>query len=565
MNSRFDAILRSAVLATAVLSIGLTAGCGDDGNTTIIEGGIPVDVQVSADTVTSGDRVEVSADAASTGGALTYAWTAAAGRFSDPTAATTMWLAPEEEGIFSLSCVVADTVDAGFGAANVTVELYAPTDTPAYSGAERCSGCHATEGQPGGDQYNPWLDTAHAKAYETLRNIGQNENTFCLGCHTVGTKGLIVDPDLDNGGYDDTAVERLRDVQCENCHGPASDHPNPDFGSVTVSLDAGICGDCHNGTHHPTFDEWQTSGHSTPVDFAAARASCAQCHNGLEGPRYLDDAEGYIPLPEDPPVVIAHTCAVCHDPHGSGNPGQLRNASVDDVALPNAILQPNGGAGKLCMTCHNGRRTEENVQDQIDNGGRFGPHHSVQGDMISGVNAYQDMAPTFPFTSSQHILVEDACVTCHTHPHEGDPENDIETFTGHTFEPTVEACERCHGEIDDFDEIIAKADYDGDGVIEGNQSEIQGLLDLLQQVITDASATPEARQAFMDDFVGTLGDASLSTREQRESGYNWTFVDFDGSTGVHNVVYSVQLLQQSILYLDPGALSAQVHILIDEL
>ena len=268
MNARTHAALRSTALATAVVSIALTAGCGDD-NKTIIEDGIPVDVQVSSDTVTSGSRIEVSADAASTGGTLTYAWTAAAGSFSDPAAQTTMWLAPEEEGIFSLTCVVADSVNAGLGAANVTVDLYAPTDIPAYSGAERCSGCHATEGQPGGDQYNPWLTSHHADAYATLLDIGQNENSACLDCHTVGTRGMIADPDLDNGGYDDTAVERLRDVQCENCHGAGGQHPNPDFGSVTVSLEAGICGNCHRDEHHPTFEEWQTSGHSMPIGFAA--------------------------------------------------------------------------------------------------------------------------------------------------------------------------------------------------------------------------------------------------------------------------------------------------------
>jgi hypothetical protein len=223
--------------------------------------------------------------------------------------------------------------------------------------------------------------------------------------------------------------------------------------------------------------------------------------------------------------------------------------------LPNAILQPNGGAGRLCMSCHNGRRTEEDVDSQVENGtSRFGPHHSVQGDMISGVNAYQDVAPDFPFTSSNHILVQDACVTCHTHPHEGDLDNGIPNFTGHTFEPTVEACLPCHGELGDFSDVEAKADYDGNGQIEGVQTEVQGLLDLLQQTIIDASTTPEARAALEADFLANLGLPTVTTREQRAAGYNYTFVDFDGSTGVHNATYAIQLLQQSALSLDPGAL-----------
>jgi hypothetical protein len=540
-----------------------TSGCGDDdsGNT-IIKGGLPVTVTTDVANVESGKQVAVSASVTAVGGPFTYAWSATAGRFSDPTAESTTWTAPEEMGQFSLSCVVDNMSDAGLGSADVTVTLYVPMDTPFYRGAEICAGCHAQDGAPGGNQYEPWSESHHAKAFSTLEIIGQDENTFCVGCHTVGTEGLYTDEPLDNGGYDDTAVTRLQNVQCENCHGPASDHPSPVFNSVGVTLEAELCGGCHNGPHHPTFEEWQMSGHATPIDFAAGRASCAPCHNGLEGPRFLDDPEAYIPLPVDPPVIIAHTCATCHDPHGNDNPGNLRNASVNDVALPNGILQPAGGAGKLCMSCHNGRRTDEDVDDQIQNGAdHFGPHHSVQGDMISGVNAYEDIAPAFDFSTSLHINVQDACVTCHTHPHEGDLENGIENFTGHTFEPTVEACQPCHGDIGDFDDILAKADFDGNGMVEGVQTEIQGLLDILEQTIIDASVTSEAMMALEEDFEGNLGDPLLTTREQRAAGYNWTFVAFDASTGVHNAVYSIQLLQQSILSLDPGALGIYAVVL----
>ncbi len=536
------------------VALASSAGCGDDSKT-IIQGGIIVDVSVDNATVDTGNKVAVTADATAGGGPLTFAWSAAAGRFSDPSGASTTWTAPDEAGTFSLSCVVSDGTDAGIGAANVVVDTYLPTDSPSYRGAQICAGCHAEDSAPGGNQYTAWQDSAHAHAIEALEAIGQDENPNCLGCHTVGTYGLLADASLDNGGYDETAVPRLQGVQCENCHGPASEHPNPDFSSVAVSMGAEVCGSCHTDEHHPTYDEWLESGHSTPVETAAPRASCAKCHNGLEGPRYLDDPQNYVPPPADLTEFVPHTCPVCHDPHGNDNPGNLRDASVTDVVLPNAILQPRGGAGKLCMSCHNGRRTEEDVNEMVDNGSsRFGPHHSVQGDMVSGVNAYEEVAPTFPFTSSKHILVQDACVTCHTHPHEGDLENGIPNFTGHTFEPVVEACLPCHGELTDFADVEAKADYDGDGEIEGVQTEVLGLLDVLEQTIIDASTSPEARAALEADFLANLGNPDLTTRDQRAAGYNWTFVSFDGSTGVHNATYSIQLLQQSALSLDPAAL-----------
>ena len=540
----------------AVIVAMTAAGCGDEGdNVTILpDSNLRVTASAATESIPIGHKVDVSADAAGAGGALTFEWSAGSGRFAAEDAVATTWTAPDDPGIYSLSVVVSDGVRVGIDSVNVEVTAYEPSDSPAYRGAVICSGCHAQDDAPGGNQFDSWSLSDHAHAIDSLAAIGQDQNSFCLGCHTVGTYGLNADVSLDNGGYDEVSVERLEGVQCENCHGPGSLHPTPDFASTQVVMDSMICGQGHNGTHRRAFDEWQTSAHSSVIAFAAGRNSCAKCHNGLEAPRYLDDPLNYVPPAENPSATAPHDCAVCHDPHGNDNPGNLRNASVTDVVLPNAVLVESAGAGRLCMSCHNGRRTEDNVTDMIENGSsHFGPHHSVQGDMLAGVNANEDVAPDFTFATSRHILVEDACVTCHTHPNDGDPSAGIASFTGHTFEPTVEACQPCHGELESFSGVIAKDDYDGDGSVEGVQDEVAGLLTILRQVIIDASQSPEARAAFEEDFEAALGDITVSTRDQRRAGYNWAFVEFDGSHGVHNAAYSIQLLQKSIALLDQAA------------
>jgi len=544
----------------------LAAGCGDEEVVEVVrEPAIRVTVTASADSVDQGGRVSVFARAtAENPGTFEYAWRATGGAFVDAAAESTVWIAPDDPNLYTISCVVTDGADAGIGTDRVFVGTYVPADSPFYLGAGTCAVCHA--GGSGGDQHTSWSGTAHAHAIESLEAIGMNHNAYCLKCHTVGSYGLFADASLDNGGHDETAVERLEGVQCENCHGPASNHTGGGEGqNVAVTISDTTCGQCHSDEHHPTWDEWQESAHARIEEYPALRGSCAHCHNGLYAHKYLDDPAAYVAPTSNPTEARPHTCAVCHDPHGNDNPGQLRDASATDIALPNSPLIPSAGAGRLCMACHNGRRTGTQVQGQIDNGtANFGPHHSNQGDMLAGVNGYEGVAPGFAFASSKHILVQDACVTCHVNR----VEESLPYFTGHTFEPTTSACSPCHGAISDFSEVLAKDDFDGDGAIEGVQGEIQGLLDTLAWSIVDASTSQASREALAaaagdhDAFAGLLGNATITTADQRKAGYNWAFVDYDGSKGVHNTTYSIQLLQRSILFLDTGKLG-KARLLIE--
>jgi hypothetical protein len=115
--------------------------------------------------------------------------------------------------------------------------------------------------------------------------------------------------------------------------------------------------------------------------------------------------------------------------------------------------------------------------------------------------------------------------------------------------------------ITDFDQILAKEDFDGDLAIEGVQHEVEGLLGLLREAIIDASETPEDSLALDQNFTAALGDTNVSTRQQRESGYNYLFVDYDSSDGVHNTTYAIQLLQQSILAVNPPKMPRSAYIL----
>ena len=98
-------------------------------------------------------------------------------------------------------------------------------------------------------------------------------------------------------------------------------------------------------------------------------------------------------------------------------------------------------------------------------------------------------------------------------------------------------CEKCHGDIADFD--FGGADWDGDGTVEGVQSEIEGLLhDIAVQLPPVGS----------ESVIVTAG----YTSRELKAAFNYLFVEEDGSMGVHNPKYASGLLLASLDDLDGG-------------
>lgn len=78
---------------------------------------------------------------------------------------------------------------------------------PHYAGSDSCRSCHQ-------QAYDWWKDTKHGRAYATLERVHKEFNLSCVGCHVTGYNRP--------GGSTVTHVDGLKDVGCENCHGPAA-------------------------------------------------------------------------------------------------------------------------------------------------------------------------------------------------------------------------------------------------------------------------------------------------------------------------------------------------------
>jgi hypothetical protein len=131
-------------------------------------------------------------------------------------------------------------------------------DQATYIGIDACASCHA-------QARTVWNGTSHAHAYATLASQFKEYNLECVGCHVTGYERP--------GGSTVTHVDKLRDVQCEVCHGPGSKHADDVFApnAIVAKPQPAACLDCHHPPHVEGFDpvvkmrEILGPGHGMPV------------------------------------------------------------------------------------------------------------------------------------------------------------------------------------------------------------------------------------------------------------------------------------------------------------
>ncbi|MEN8192753.1 MAG: T9SS type A sorting domain-containing protein [Bacteroidota bacterium] len=447
----------------------------------------------------------------------------------------------------------------GSAAAEITINagLYLGVKT----GSPNCWMCHNTT-------YNKWAETGHSDILDRALEgtLSDHYASYCIGCHTTG-----FDPNANNDGFDDwgfvfpdSLFEGMADsmyttypdamaranIQCESCHGPGSEHGSDVTDSKMVSsLDSKNCAWCHDaGTHHIFPYQWDNSGHANPPSYpGAGRNSCSGCHDGAQFIQFVNGEEITV-METNTPI----SCAVCHDPHSVENEHQVRTI---DAVLSNGQVVTVGGTGKLCMNCHQSRREANSYTEESHR--HYGPHYVPMADMLLGTNAvtFGYKLPSSPHAQS----IENSCADCHmAEAHVVD--NIYPTAGGHSFAVVdtagahhVEICEDCHGNVGEtFDEKKyywnGNADHDGDGVEEGLQVEVDGLMEELAALLPH----PDTVDGYdpHDDVDDTW------TKVELKAAYNYEMVYYDHSHGIHNPAFTVALLRVSIEALKYGTITA---------
>jgi hypothetical protein len=405
---------------------------------------------------------------------------------------------------------------------------------------------------------------------------------------------------------------RKANIQCENCHGPqvgGAHLPNDPEGTPRVDISSDVCATCHGEPlRHARFQQWQLSPHANyelAVDEGDS-GSCSRCHtgNGFLAwlPVLLGDEPGdpldSVEVTWTSEDVHPQTCATCHDPHAIGTTsGDNSNATVrisgDTPPLIAGFTATDVGRGAICMTCHNTRRGLRNDDTFNDFYGTSeaarAPHPGAQTDVLMGQNAYMvDVGRRA--NHSMTTKVEDTCVTCHME--ETPPPPDLAYNLGgsnHTFYASEDICQNCHtnlvaetiqGPVEEqlhhLEEMVENGLYDliDDLTEAGNTIDVNG-----NATITDASQIAEiefgetrGRQAMAIDFtdgssvgltrmtdidvVPAMGGSfplyNAANPFLIKAGWNYLLLHADGSMGVHNPLFTFEVLDRSIAALESG-------------
>lgn len=272
--------------------------------------------------------------------------------------------------------------------------------------------------------------------------------------------------------------------------------------------------------------QWENSKHASGETIARSSSSCSRCHTS-EG--FVEYVETESSSSIDEPSAIG--CFTCHAPHTDKN-FDLRTEAAYTLEN-NAVFDY--GKGNLCANCHHSSRDVNTyITDPETFGSHWGPHHSVQADMLAGENGYEYSGYTADFGDSYHtsaLKTLDGCVACHME------HGEAYTLGGHSWnmewdeDLNLGPCniEGCHksSPLVDFNHNNA-------------HTIIEAYLDTLGEALVTAGLVDSTFHAFED---------STTSADSAGAIWNLLLVEEDRSHGCHNADYAIALLKSALMHM----------------
>ena len=299
------------------------------------------------------------------------------------------------------------------------------------------------------------------------------------------------------------------------------------------------CVQCHNWSDSlvTKIFQYDASQHATgSTTFEGTRKACAVCHTSqgyLEN--IVTNADTTAEAVYDAAPINCRTCHKIHKTYTNADwdltittgfqPMYDKTITID--------LAAEGGSSNLCARCHQARKTSPwlttrtSTTDSLKpTSNRWGPHHGTQGLILAGKGAFEIGAVPFGQTDHKSSL---ACSSCHQALAQGD------LVGGHSLKmrneeeniQNIAACKNCHSSATSFD-------------VGGRQTEIAGMMQTLKVKLAVAN--------MLDTNTMLLKTGKKYPQKQLAVFWNYLMIVEDRSLGVHNYMYTHDMLQSGLDY-----------------
>ena len=309
------------------------------------------------------------------------------------------------------------------------------------------------------------------------------------------------------------------------------------------------CLACHSGETKANIDaQFSLSVHNSglnAVDYAGGRSYCAECHSHQGFVQFATTGKvtGTISNP------TAWECGTCHGLHETMEATDYALRLTDPVKaiFNDEITMDLGGNSNLCANCHQSRRGEPSLTNPGEDtffisSTHWGPHHGAQANVVAGVGfAEIPGSVSYPEAGSSPHLAQASCTGCHMADFD-----DEEDQGGHTWNPSLIACNTCHG-VNDTNFNYGSVRVDVAAKLETLRDELVrlGVVEFAQESIYELNEETGVIELVVQAGEYHVVPGTYPT-VQAQAFFNYVGLDEDRSLGAHNPKYIQALLQNSI-------------------